>query len=94
MAKRFESASVVLGPIGGRSSALCRFAGHVNVVARLLDALRDVGADEQVTALAERLPAAGHFGLFINHGGHREQFQFGREPDGSAASSWTWNDLD
>ncbi|MGK5696434.1 hypothetical protein ACSNOJ_26690 [Streptomyces sp. URMC 128] len=30
MAKRFESAGVVLGPVDGRSSALCRFAGHVN----------------------------------------------------------------
>ncbi|MDX3697903.1 hypothetical protein PV726_48685 [Streptomyces europaeiscabiei] len=63
-------------------------------VAELLDALRKAGAHEQITALAERLPPAGRFGLFINHGGHRVQFRFGREPDGSAASSWTWNDMD
>ncbi|WP_217212460.1 hypothetical protein [Streptomyces sp. AC550_RSS872] len=63
-------------------------------VGMLLGALCEVGAHEQVTVLAERLPPAGMFDLFINHGGHREQFQFGREPDGSAASSWTWNDLD
>jgi len=30
MAQRFENAGLVLGPVGGRSAALCRFAGHVN----------------------------------------------------------------
>lgn len=30
MAKRFENAGVMLGPVTDRSAALCRFAGHVN----------------------------------------------------------------
>ncbi|WP_432070891.1 hypothetical protein [Streptomyces sp. AA1529] len=62
-------------------------------VTRLLKALRQAGAHEQEAALAERLPAAGHFVLFIAFGGG-EQFRLGREPDGSAAPSWTWDDLD
>ncbi|SFO06930.1 hypothetical protein SAMN04487980_10541, partial [Streptomyces sp. cf124] len=67
--------------------------GPPNGVALLLDQLRKVGAHEQVTALVERLPPAGLCELFINHKGQREQFRFGREPDGTAAPSWTWNDL-
>ncbi|WP_331746515.1 hypothetical protein OG923_33535 (plasmid) [Streptomyces halstedii] len=62
--------------------------------ALLLEALREAGADEQTAALAERLPAAGRFDLFIQFGGNQEHFRFGREPDGSAAPSWAWNDLD
>ncbi|MFD6280166.1 hypothetical protein ACFWFI_32090 [Streptomyces sp. NPDC060209] len=63
-------------------------------IAALLVALGDAGADEQVAVLAERLPAAGHFALFAQVGGSQEQFRLGREPDGSAAPSWTWNDMD
>ncbi|MEW2267961.1 hypothetical protein ACGF5T_30875 [Streptomyces sp. NPDC047853] len=76
-----------------------RVAAHTaldnpRAVAELLNALRKAGAQEQVTALAKRLPATGHFDLFIELGENREQFRLGREPDGSAAPSWTWNDLD
>ncbi|MEU6277637.1 hypothetical protein ABZ871_35330 [Streptomyces populi] len=63
-------------------------------VAGLLHTLREAGAAQQVTALAERLPAAGLFDLFLSLGENREQFRLGREPDGSAAPSWTWEDLD
>ncbi|MFI5727032.1 hypothetical protein [Streptomyces cyaneofuscatus] len=63
-------------------------------VAGLLSGLREAGADEQATILAKRLPAVGHFALFITHGGNREQFRLGREPNGSAATSWTWDDMD
>ncbi|GGV90682.1 hypothetical protein [Streptomyces massasporeus] len=65
-----------------------------HAVAGLLDTLRKAGAHEQVTALADRCAPAGRIDLFINHGRHREQCRFGREPDGSAASSWAWDDLD
>ncbi|MFJ8062653.1 hypothetical protein [Streptomyces sp. NPDC096142] len=65
-----------------------------NSVAWLLKVLGEVGAGEQVTALAERLPAAGRFDLFIGLGENREQFRLGCEPDRRAADSWTWNDLD
>ncbi|MFJ4931617.1 hypothetical protein [Streptomyces sp. NPDC088736] len=67
---------------------------HTSVVIRLLEALREIGADEQAATLTERLPAAGHFDLFMTFGGNRQRFRLGREPDGSAAPSWTWNDLD
>ncbi|MEV0239925.1 hypothetical protein AB0I06_08320 [Streptomyces sp. NPDC050674] len=63
-------------------------------VARLLEALREAGADEQIATLTERLPAVGHFDWFINLGRNQEQYRLGREPDGSAAPAWTWNDLD
>ncbi|MGX4690730.1 hypothetical protein [Streptomyces sp. JNUCC 63] len=63
-------------------------------VAMLLGSLREAGAQEQVAALAARLPAAGHFNQFIKVGGNREQFRLGREPDGSVAPSWTWDDLE
>ncbi|MFJ1730617.1 hypothetical protein [Streptomyces sp. NPDC088254] len=63
-------------------------------VARLLKALRKVRGREQVDTLAARLPAAGQFHQFIEISDHRERFRFGREPDGSAAHSWTWDDLE
>ncbi|WP_369220584.1 hypothetical protein AB5J52_00125 [Streptomyces sp. R39] len=68
--------------------------GDSTAVEGLLGVLREVGAHEQVTARTERLAAEGHFFAFIELGGHRGQFRFGREPDGSVASSWSWNDLD
>ncbi|MFF3089809.1 hypothetical protein ACFVRB_32920 [Streptomyces nojiriensis] len=76
-----------------------RAAAHIELdaphaIARLLQALREAGADQQATVLAERLPAAGHFDLFMRLEEDRGQFRLGREPDGSAASSWTWDDLD
>ncbi|MGI5414006.1 hypothetical protein ACQEV9_45360 [Streptomyces chartreusis] len=60
----------------------------------LLKVLRLAGADQYRTTLTERLPAAGHCDLFFHLEKNREQFRLGREPDGSAAPSWTWNDLD
>ncbi|WP_218109190.1 hypothetical protein, partial [Streptomyces fradiae] len=66
----------------------------LHAVAGLLRELRRAGAGEQAAALTERLPAAGQFDLFIALRGNREQFRLGREPDGSAAPSWTWNDMD
>ncbi|MGW2917129.1 hypothetical protein ACWDBF_04585, partial [Streptomyces angustmyceticus] len=74
-------------------------AAHVHLdnpdhVAWLLEELRKVGTGEQATALAERLPAAGHFDQYIRDSDQGERFRFGREPDGSAASLWTWDDLE
>jgi hypothetical protein len=60
-------------------------------VARLLHALREADADQQATALVARLPAAGMFGLLEVIG--ESQSRFGREPDGSPAKPWSWNDL-
>ena len=63
-------------------------------VASLLDSLREAGAHEQATALADRLPAAGMFGLFLEQKGLADQFRFGREADGTPAAPWGWEDLD
>ncbi|MFJ4013865.1 hypothetical protein [Streptomyces sp. NPDC090026] len=60
----------------------------------LLRALREAGAGEQVTALPERLAAAGYFQVLIELGDYGERFKLGREPDGSAATPWTWEDLE
>jgi L-fucose mutarotase/ribose pyranase (RbsD/FucU family) len=74
-------------------------AAHVTLdnpdaVAFLLASLREAGAGEEVAALAARLPAAGHFAQFIKTSDHVDRFRFGREPDGSAAPSWVWDDLE
>ncbi|MGW0615421.1 hypothetical protein [Streptomyces sp. NPDC002788] len=60
----------------------------------LLYRLREVGADEQTAALTARAAAAGHFAQFIKNSDHRNWFRFGQEPDGSAAPSWVWDDLE
>ncbi|MFF5004932.1 hypothetical protein ACFY3G_19150 [Streptomyces phaeochromogenes] len=75
-----------------------RVAGHaapgdLHTVVRLLNALHEVAAGEYVVPLVEGLPAAGHFYLFINRGDNRRQFRLGREPNGSAAPFWSWDDL-
>jgi hypothetical protein len=62
-------------------------------VARLLRSLRKLKANEQAVALAERLPAVGLFDVFNMNDDHRERYRFGREPDGSAAEPWSWDDL-
>ncbi|WP_327250941.1 hypothetical protein [Streptomyces sp. NBC_01244] len=76
-----------------------RAAAHASLnnwhaVSSLLKELQGIGANEQVTTLTQRLPAAGHFDWFIGLGENREQFRLGREPDGSTAPAWTWDDLD
>jgi len=62
-------------------------------VAWLLDGLARVGADEQVAVLANRLPPTGRFATFMKLADHKERFRFGREPDGSPAEPWSWDDL-
>ena len=44
--------------------------------------------------LTARLPAAGRFRLFLEQSDHANQFQFGREPDGTPAAAWDWDKLD
>ena len=76
-----------------------RAAGHAPLddpdrVAELLDGLREAGAQDQVTALlADRLPGEGLFGLFCGQGNNQVLYRFGRDPDGSPARSWGWDDL-
>jgi len=59
----------------------------------LVRSLKKANADSQVPALLERLPGAARFYAFTQASEHPEQFQYGREPDGSAAIPWTWDDL-
>jgi hypothetical protein len=63
-------------------------------VTALMKSLQKTGTEEQSEALAMRLPAAGHFDQFLEYGENRKHFRFGREPDGSSAPSWTWDDVD
>ncbi|MER5382323.1 hypothetical protein ABT040_18930 [Streptomyces sp. NPDC002688] len=60
---------------------------------RLLVSLGEVGAHSQKAALAQRLLALGEPDPFFEIGNHQEHFKFGREPDGSAAAPWSWDDL-
>ena len=88
------------GPAGPCAAALAdRAAAHAPLddpggVARLLGGLWQAGADEQVAALADRLPGAGMFELFRKERDPQDQFRFGREADGSPAKPWDWGDLD
>ncbi|MEU9398000.1 helix-turn-helix transcriptional regulator [Streptomyces sp. NPDC048324] len=65
---------------------------------RLLRVLRvSTSASEsnsQVMDLTESLPALGRFEEFIELHDNRERFRYGREPDGSSAAPWTWEDLE
>ena len=67
---------------------------HPAAVALLLDRLRKVGAQNQVTLLVDRLPGEGLFELFCAQGNHQALYRFGRNPNGSPAESWGWEDLD
>ncbi|MGW0771643.1 hypothetical protein [Streptomyces sp. NPDC002676] len=74
-------------------------AAHVAIddpgaVVDLLEWLWRAQEQEQVAILAERILAAGHFNEFIKISEYQERFRFGREPDGSAAAPWTWEDLE
>ena len=63
-------------------------------VSGLLDSLREAGAEHQVATLVDRLPAEGQFEIFRAQPGHKKRYRFGREPNGSPAPSWDWDDLD
>jgi hypothetical protein len=74
-------------------------AAHVsldnpNDVTELIDALRKAGAENQASELVDRLAAERQFDLFDKQAGIHTPYKFGREPDGSPAPAWSWNDLD
>jgi len=67
--------------------------GYQQAVARLLAALREAGAAEAVQTLAARAADAGMFGLFLEvHSDEAARFRFGREPDGTGSSPWSWSE--
>jgi hypothetical protein len=54
----------------------------------------DVPDDEPVDVIpVDQLPAAGKFEQFLELTDHATRFRFGREPDGTPAEPWTWDDL-
>ena len=63
-------------------------------VAEMMDVLREDGATEQLETLVSRLPAEGWFDLFTEPADHQMRYRWGREPDGSPARPWGWDDLD
>jgi hypothetical protein len=67
---------------------------YPGLVALLLHTLLEAGAQEQARTLIDRLPAEGRFDLFLEQADHQTLYRFGREPDGSPAPSWGWDDLD
>lgn len=62
-------------------------------VALLLRRLQEVGAPDQATRLADRLPGEGQFDVFCAQGNNQALYRFGRDPDGSPARPWGWDDL-
>jgi hypothetical protein len=84
-----EQAAVLLDRAAARM-----FLDDPRAVASLLDRLREVRADEKAAALLDQLPAAGCFDQWIRSGGDPMRFRLGREPDGSSAPPWAWDDLE
>jgi uncharacterized protein YidB (DUF937 family) len=77
--------------------------GYQRAVARLLAALREVGATaagateagatEAVRILAARAADAGMFGLLLEvHPDQAAHYRFGREPDGTGSPQWPWSE--
>lgn len=66
---------------------------HPGSVDVLLDALENVGAQEQASDLLDKLPGEGLFPSFRAYANHRTVFRFGREADGSPSPTWGWDDL-
>jgi hypothetical protein len=60
----------------------------------LLGALREASTEREARRLVDRLPAEGWFDFFRKQPGHANRYRFGREPDGTPAPPWGWNDLD
>ena len=61
---------------------------------QLLYSLRKAGAQDHATLLIDRLPSEGLFEVFCWQGRHQATYRFGRNPGGSPAKSWNWEDLD
>ena len=55
-------------PLVARDPAAHAVLGDPHAVAAMLEALQEVGAQEQAALLADRLPTAGLFDLFSDQG--------------------------
>jgi hypothetical protein len=90
---RSEGADEQAAALLARDPAAHIAFGLPSGVAELLSALREAGAEQQARTLVDRLPAEGLFDLFAKQPGHMERYRLGREPDGSPAPPWGWEDL-
>ena len=59
----------------------------------LLQEIWESGAEDKAVILANKISAMESFQDFLRHGDNRERYHFGREPDGSPAEPWGWDDL-
>jgi hypothetical protein len=84
------------GAEGQVATLAARAASHSapDDVAGALSPLSGRGVEDRVRTLVDILPAEGHFGLFHEQTEHQGPYLFGREPDGSPAPPWGWDDLD
>ncbi|MFI2473084.1 hypothetical protein [Nocardia xishanensis] len=62
-------------------------------ISELLEELRRSGLVDRAQELTARLPATGDFDLFLGNIANREDYWYGREPDGTGSPDWTWDDL-
>jgi hypothetical protein len=67
---------------------------NVTGIMDLLKAMRQAGQHEAAEVLLARLPAAGLFYIVRHQGDNAVRFRYGRDPDGSPAEPWGWDDLD
>ncbi|MFB9965683.1 hypothetical protein ACFFOP_24195 [Sinosporangium siamense] len=66
---------------------------HMHHADGLVAALRHIEEHELAADLIARLPAGKMFPLFLKHIEAPGRFHFGREPDGTPAPPWSWDDL-
>jgi hypothetical protein len=68
--------------------------GRTEDLTRILQDLRDSGAEDTATAFVRQAADAGFFSFFLREEpGASSKFAFGREPDGAPSPRWKWNDL-
>ncbi|UGY92469.1 hypothetical protein [Streptomyces gobiensis] len=82
-----------IAALAARAVAQVRFDDSNELLGLVLAALREVGTEEQIAAMDALLPVARDLGQYNKVGGSQE-LRLGREPDGSATSPWTWEDLE
>ncbi|MEV0668515.1 hypothetical protein ACIBI3_43925 [Actinomadura luteofluorescens] len=78
--------------LGGRAAAKL-VLGCPHEAAEILAMTARGGSDRAGRRASRRLSAAGLFAQFVATSDRRGRFRFGRDSDGSAAASWSWENL-
>lgn len=65
----------------------------LHAVAEVLRAVEKTQAALHEIAVADWMTAAGQFSTHFDQGDNDERYRFGREPDGTPAEPWGWDDL-